>query len=136
MRRKTIILLLSVVITATLLTGCLKVAHKPTPKNFKMPEVTLNYVDVAHYWGWWYYKKTVKPTMGTAGDYGAPLDLAFIFDVTNPNSFPVLLEELKFTAAFEEFDLIHRTMCTPSGFPRGKPTRFGCTPCSTEGSLY
>ena len=67
MRRKTIILLLSVVITATLLTGCLKVAHKPTPKNFQMPEVTLNYVDVAHYWGWWYYSKKVEPTKGKAG---------------------------------------------------------------------
>jgi LEA14-like dessication related protein len=120
MRRKTIILLLSVVITATLLTGCLKVAHKPTPKNFKMPEVTLSYVDVAHYWGWWYYKKTVKPTMGTAGDYGAPLDLAFIFDVTNPNSFPVLLEDLKFTVAFEEFDLNTPNYVHPQWIPAGK----------------
>ncbi len=69
------------------------------------PVVTLEYVDVAHYWGWWYYSKNVPATKGDAGDYGAPLDLAFVFNMENPNDMPVLLTDFKFTVAFEEFDL-------------------------------
>ena len=68
---------------------------KPSEENFKLPTVTLNYIDVAHYWGWWYYAKKIEPTTGTAGDYGAPLDLAFIYEVENPNPYPVKLEDLK-----------------------------------------
>ena len=60
--------------------GCAAMAPKPTEKNFQDPVVTLDYVEVAHYWGWWYFSNKVKPTMGTAGNYGAPLDLAFVFD--------------------------------------------------------
>ncbi len=121
MRKKSIILLgLSVIIVATLLTGCVSIMVKPTPKNFKTPEVTLNYVDVAHYWGWWYYKKDIKPTMGEAGDYGAPLDLAFVFDITNPNSYPVMLEDIKFTVAFEEFDLNTPNSIETQWIPPGK----------------
>jgi len=93
---------------------------KPTPKNFITPEVTLSYVDVAHYWGWWYYSKKIKPTKGIAGDYGAPLDLAFVFDVSNPNQFPVLLEDLKFTVAFEEFDLNTPNSTAAQWIPAGK----------------
>jgi len=120
MHRKSIILLLGVIIISIFLTGCFKVVHKPSPNNFKTPEVTLSYVDVAHYWGWWYYSKKVEPTAGTAGDYGAPLDLAFVFDVKNPNPYPVLLEELKFTVAFEEFDLNTPNYVHPQWIPAGK----------------
>jgi len=93
------------VVTVALLAGCAGMMAKPTESNFKPPVVTLDYVEVAHYWGWWYFASKVKPTAGDAGNYGAPLDLAFIFNVENPNPYPVLMEELKFTVAFEEFDL-------------------------------
>ena len=105
MHKKTIVFaLLSVVVIIAMMTGCATMM-KPSEANFKDPKVTLDYAEVAHYWGWWYYSKKVKPTMGTAGDYGAPLDLAFTFNVENPNSYPIKLEEIKFTIAFEEFDL-------------------------------
>jgi hypothetical protein len=77
-------------------------------------------VEVAHYWGWWYFSKKIEPTKGTAGDYGAPLDVAFILDIENPNPYPVMMEYLKFTVAFEEFDL-NTVMCTePQWIPAGK----------------
>ncbi|MFH2219623.1 MAG: hypothetical protein ABII68_08190 [Pseudomonadota bacterium] len=121
MRRKSLLLGLSVVIIATFfLSGCIQTVVKPTPKNFKTPEVTLSYVDVAHYWGWWYYAKSVAPTKGEAGDYGAPLDLAFFFDITNPNPFPVLMEDIKFTVAFEEFDLNSPISTAAQWIPAGK----------------
>ncbi len=104
-KRSTIIKGLVVVVLTTFLVGCAAMRPKPTEQNFQAPVVTLSYVEVAHYWGWWYFKKTVKPTVGDAGDYGAPLDLAFVFNVQNPNPYPVMMENLRFTVAFEEFDL-------------------------------
>ncbi len=78
---------------------------KTTPKKFKPPVVTLNRVEVAHYWGYWFYGAKVEVTRGKAGNNGAPLDLNFIFDIKNPNPYPVALESLNFTVAFEDYDL-------------------------------
>ncbi|OIP90678.1 MAG: hypothetical protein AUK26_08950 [Syntrophaceae bacterium CG2_30_58_14] len=78
---------------------------KSTPKKFKPPVVTLNRVEVAHYWGYWFYGGKVEVTKGKAGNNGAPLDLNFVFDIKNPNPFPVAMENLSFTVAFEDFDL-------------------------------
>lgn len=111
---------LVVVVLATFLVGCAAMTPKPTEQNFQAPVVTLSYVEVAHYWGWWYFKKTVQPTVGDAGDYGAPLDLAFVFDVQNPNDYPVLMEHLKFTVAFEEFDLNTVFSTETQWIPAGK----------------
>ena len=94
-----------VIVMAGLLLGCAGWYPKPTESSFKMPVVSLSHVEVEHYWGWWYYSAKVEPTAGKAGAHGAPLDLAFIFEIENPNAFPVLMENLKFTVAFEEFDL-------------------------------
>ena len=102
------------------LAGCAGKAAKPMDQTFKSPTVTLDSVEVAHYWGWWYYAKAVAPTKGTAGNYGAPLDLAFIFNIENPNPFPVKLESLKFTVAFEEFDLNSLSSTDIQWIPAGK----------------
>lgn len=106
-----------IAIFAVFLFGC---ATVPSEDNFQDPLVTLNRVEVAHYWGWWYFSNKIEPTMGTAGNYGAPLDLAFVFDIKNPNAYPVRMEDLKFTVAFEEFDL--NTVSSPETqwIPGGK----------------
>ncbi|MCA1745600.1 MAG: hypothetical protein LC643_07865, partial [Bacteroidales bacterium] len=109
-----------VLVGSTLLLGCSGMATKPTPSNFKEPVVTLSHAEVANYWGWWYFAKSVEPTAGEAGDYGAPLNLAFIFDVENPNTFPVQLESLMFTVAFEEFDLNTVQSIDTQWIPAGK----------------
>ena len=120
MQRKSFILVcLSVFVVATLLMGCAGIAVKPTEKNFKAPIVTLSHVEVQNYWGWWYYSKKVKPTKGTAGDYGAPINLAFIFEIENPNEYPVMMENIQFTMGFEDFDLntiiANEAMWIPAG---------------------
>lgn len=92
----------------------------PTQADFKKPTVSLSHVEVAHYWGWWYYAKKVEPTKGDPGDYGAPLDLAFILNIENPNTFPIKLESLKFTIAFEEFDLNSVSAMETQWIPPGK----------------
>ncbi len=103
MKKACLLCICLMLLMAPSLVGC--AGMKPTESNFATPVVTLSHVEVAHYWGWWYYSKGVEPTKGTAGDYGAPLDLAFVFEVSNPNEYPVAMENLKFTVAFEEFDL-------------------------------
>lgn len=119
MKKKSIIIL-SFIILTVLLAGCAGMMTKPTAKNFQAPIVTLDSMEVEHFWGWWYYSSKVKPTMGKAGNYGAPLDLAFIFNIENPNPFPVELESLKFTVAFEEFDLNTVSSIETQWIPPGK----------------
>lgn len=118
-KRSLILTGLSILVLGAFLVSC---ASVPTPSesNFKTPVVKLNSVDVAHYWGWWYYSKKIEPTKGKAGDYGAPLDLAFVFDVENPNSYPVMMEGLSFTVAFEEFDLNTVSSMETQWIPAGK----------------
>jgi len=96
---------MSILVMAVLFMGCAYWYPKPSESNFKMPVIKLSHVEVEHYWGWWYFSNKVKPTVGKPDNYGAPLDLAFIFDIENPNKFPVFMESLKFSVAFEEFDL-------------------------------
>lgn len=103
-----------------ILTGCAGTATKPGDQSFKEPTVTLSSMEVAHYWGWWYYAKAVPPTLGTAGNNGAPLDLAFVFNIQNPNPFPVMLESLKFTVAFEDYDLNTLISSDTQWIPAGK----------------
>jgi len=95
----------SLFIIVAFMTGCAGLMGKPTESNFKAPLVTLDSMEVAHAFGYWYFSKGVKPTKGKPDNVGAPLELKFIFNVENPNSYPVLLEDIKFTIAFEEFDL-------------------------------
>jgi len=109
---------LSVLVIAFLMTGCAAL-QKPSESNFKSPTVTLSHVELEHYFGWWFYGAKVKPTKGKAGNNGAPLDYAFIFEITNPNNYPVMLDGFSFSVAFEEFDLNRviapETMWIPAG---------------------
>lgn len=87
--------------------SCAGMATKPTAANFKDPVIKLESFEVPQYDGYWYYSGKIKPTKGKAGNHGAPLPMNFLFSVTNPNSYPVLLDGYKFTVAFEkEFDLV------------------------------
>ena len=64
-----------------------------TPASIAPPKITLEDVQLEHYWGFWFISKKTEPTKGKLpGDVGAPLDLAFVFAVTNPNPFPVQIE--------------------------------------------
>jgi hypothetical protein len=121
MRKKSIVLTgLSVIVAAAFLAGCAGMTVKPTEKNFQAPTVTLSYVDVAHYFGWWYYTPKVKPTKGTAGHNAAPLDYAFIFDIQNPNPFPVLLDGLKFACVIDGFEINSGYSTEQQWIPAGK----------------
>ena len=121
MRNKTILLAaIGMMAMVALLTACAGQSAKPTESNFQMPVVSLSHVEVEHYYGYWYFSNKVKPTKGNAGNYGAPLDMAFIFEIQNPNPFPVMMEEFKFSAYFEEFEVNTLTSTETMWIPAGK----------------
>ena len=119
-KRSIILTCLSVVVIAAMLLGCAGMMVTPTQQNFKAPVVTLDSMEVAHAFGYWYYAKKVEPTKGKPDDVGAPLDLAFIFNIENPNEYAVKMESLKFTVAFEEFDLNTVASTDTMWIPAGK----------------
>jgi len=119
-KKRLLLTILSVFVIAAFFTGCACVQPKATEKNFKAPVVTLDNMEVVHSFGYWYFSKKTKPTKGNPDNVGAPLDLAFTFNVENPNDFPVMLENLKFTVAFEDFDLNTVSTDAAQFIPPGK----------------
>ena len=55
------------------------------------------------------------------GNRGAPLPMSFLFDIQNPNPFPVLLEGIKFTVAFDnDFQVVTVNNDDSIWIPAGK----------------
>ena len=125
-KRSTITIVLVAIMLAAFLAGC-ATAPKPTEQNMTLPAVTLSYAEVPYYTGWWYFSKKVAPTKGNAGNYGAPLGIAFIFDIENPNPYPVQMEGLQFTVAFDGFDLNTVSVPDTQWIPPGKTNQVRAT---------
>lgn len=119
-KKSKLLTMLSLIVIAALLFGCAGMMAKPTEQNFKAPVVTLDSMEVAHVFGYWFYAKSVEPTKGTAGDVGAPLDLAFTFNIENPNEYQVQLEKITFDVAFEDFDVNTVGSIATQWIPAGK----------------
>jgi len=118
-KRSIILTCLSIFVAAAMLAGCGGMKITPTEKNFNNPVITLSHVEIPYYTGYYYFSKKVKPTKGTAGNYGAPMSMAFIFDIENPNEYPIQLDGFKFSVNFEEFEVntvnSPETMWIPAG---------------------
>ncbi|MGC8604773.1 MAG: hypothetical protein ACP5VS_13980 [Desulfomonilaceae bacterium] len=75
---------------------------------FEAPVITLDRVEVASIQPFF-----VKPRVGFKNEKepgkelaaGAMLNMAYVFNIKNPNKFPVMLDELTFTTAFEGFEV-------------------------------
>jgi hypothetical protein len=110
-------ILLSIAITSLLIFPCLAAEEKAAPKaavgkglatkmsSVKPPVVKLDRVEIASYWG--YYLDGILDKEGklTAGRRGAPLVLAFIFSIQNPNAVKMMLDGMKYTVFFEDADV-------------------------------
>lgn len=89
------------------------------------PVITLERVDVASIQPFY-----VKPRIGYKSEqeqgkeetygYSSTLNVAYIFNVKNPNKEPVMLDELQFTADFEGFDVNTVVAYEDSWVPAGK----------------
>ncbi|KPJ75335.1 MAG: hypothetical protein AMJ54_15240, partial [Deltaproteobacteria bacterium SG8_13] len=103
MRKQSILMVaLSVIIAVAFMTGC---AATPSEKNFKDPTISLSHVEVPYYVGYYYLSNKVEPTKGSAGNYGAPMMMAFIFDITNNADYPIEMDGFKFSVMFEDFEV-------------------------------
>ena len=106
-------------ILTVLMIGCAGMS-KPGQDNFQAPEISLLRVEVTYYTGYYYFSSGVEPTRGQAGNYGAPMQLSFIYEIFNPNAYPVELDGFSFTVLFEDFEV--NTVSSPEAMwiPAGK----------------
>ena len=112
--------LLCIMLFTIVMIACAGATVKPTDKNFTSPRVTFSHAEITNFWGWWYFSVNEKPIRGKAGNYGAPLVHAFIFEIHNPNKYPVKMENFKFILAFEDFDLNSVSSSEIQWIPAGK----------------
>jgi hypothetical protein len=113
-----------------LMAGCAG-TQKASESSFKTPAVSLNRAEVPSYFGYWFYNNKVQPSLpekAKPGNNGAPLIYAFVFDITNPNDFPVLMNNMKFTVALDGFDLNTVGSQDDTWVPAGKTTQLR-VPC-------
>jgi hypothetical protein len=110
---------LSVLVAAALLSGCAGMQAKPSESNFQAPMVNLSHVELPYYTGYYYISNTVEVTKGNKGNFGAPMMMAFVFEIENPNKFPVMLDGFTFSVLFEDFEVntvgSPETMWIPAG---------------------
>lgn len=104
-----------VLILATALIIALTAGVAPAATTMSDPVVTLDRMEVQNYWGFW-----IDGKASPAEKRGAPIVLAFVFNVANPNSIPVMLDELKFTISFEDYDVNTLAYTNPMWIPAGK----------------
>ena len=118
-RKSYLLILLSLVMAVALLSGCAGMQAKPSEANFQAPAVTLSHVEVPYYVGYYYISNKVEVTKGKKSNYGAPMMMAFIFEIENPNKFPVMMEGFQFSVLFEDFEVntvnSTETMWIPAG---------------------
>jgi LEA14-like dessication related protein len=120
MNKKTILMITCVLGIGLLITSCCGMQKKPTETNFKAPGVALESVQVTQYNGYWYYDGKVAPTKGKPGANSAMLPMAFLFNITNPNDYPIKLDGLGFTVAFEDFEVNMVNAFETQWIPAGK----------------
>ncbi|MGZ3514584.1 MAG: hypothetical protein ACXU93_11605 [Thermodesulfobacteriota bacterium] len=103
-----------------ILISCCGMPAKSTEANFKAPVVSLESVQVTQYNGYWYYDAKVTPTKGKAGANSAMLPMAFLFNITNPNNYPVKLDGFGFTVSFDDLDVNMVNAFETQWIPAGK----------------
>lgn len=103
------------------LSACATTAPTPTASNFQAPMIKLAQFEVPQYDEYWYYDGKVEPTKGKKGDHGAPLPMSFLFDIQNPNAFPILLNSLTYTVVLDnDFEVITSNVNDSMWIPAGK----------------
>ena len=119
MNRKTALMIAFFFGAGLIFISCAGMPAKPTESNFKSPMVALEIVQVPSYFGYWYYDAKATPLKGKPGANSAVLPVAFLFNITNPNDYPIKLDGFVFTVGFEDIDInivnAYETQWIPSG---------------------
>jgi len=120
MKIKRVLLITCIFGMGLILISCAGMQTKPTEANFKPPVVSLESVQVTQYNGYWYYDAKITPVKGKAGANSAMLPMAFLFNIVNPNDYPVKLDGFGFTVAFEGFEVNMVNAFETQWIPAGK----------------
>ena len=109
---------------------CLPALASETKKSMVEPVVSLDRVEVQSYFGFWHGTKEKPRAKGSC-----PLVMAFVFNVMNPNSIPVQMEQLKFTYAFDGYDVNTPQYTNPMWIPAGKSNQVRVVSTLSTGAL-
>ena len=120
MNNKRILMITCIFSIGLILMSCAGMPTKPTEANFKAPVISLESVQVTQYNGYWYYDAKITPLKGKAGANSAMLPLAFLFNISNPNDYPVKLDGFGFTVAFDDFEVNMVNAFEAQWIPAGK----------------
>jgi len=121
----------------TALASCACIETKPSEADFKAPVIKGEYFEVPQYDGFWHYDAKAEPVKGAKGVHGAPLPLSFLLSVTNPNSYPILLEGVTFTVAFDDdFELYSGNNGDSYWIPAGKTSHVRLNTMITTQSAF
>ena len=139
-KKSTVLLIAFIFGVGALLVSCAGMQTKPTAANFKDPVITLDSVQLSYYEGFWYYGKAeVAMGKAPAGGGSSPVTLDFVFEITNPNSYPVLLNDAQFFLYFDDYELrIVRDMnemWIPAGKTNSKVLHVTLDPVTTWGKF-
>ncbi|MBW1784801.1 MAG: hypothetical protein JRL30_29165 [Deltaproteobacteria bacterium] len=139
-KKSTVLLIAFIFGVGALLVSCAGMQTKPTAANFKNPVITLDSVQLSYYTGWWTYGKA-KVALGKAPEFGgsSAVTLAFVFEITNPNSYPVLLNDAQFFLYFDDYELRivkdMNEMWIPAGKTNSKVLHVTLDPVTTWGKF-
>ena len=120
MDKKRIFLIACIFSMGLILMSCAGMPTKPTEANFKAPVISLDAVLVSKYFGYWFYDAKITPVKGKAGNNSSPLIVSLLFNITNPNNYPVKLDGFVFTVAFEDIDVNMINVLETQWIPAGK----------------
>jgi len=120
MNKKTALMIAFFFGAGVILISCAGMQAKPTEANFKVPVISLESVQVTQYNGYWYYDAKITPVKGKPGANSAMLPMAFLFNIVNPNDYPVKLDGFGFTVAFDGFEVNLVNAFETQWIPEGK----------------
>lgn len=120
MNKKRILMITCIFGIGLILMSCAGMPTKPTEANFKAPVISLDTVFVPKYFGYWFYNAQITPVKGKAGNNSSPLIVSLLFNITNPNNYPVKLDGLVFTVTFEGIDVNMINVLETQWIPAGK----------------
>ena len=92
----------------TLLVGILSLIAWPGLAAEKTPVIKLERVEVAGYWSFYLDAQERR---------GAPLILAFVYSIKNPNAVKWMLDEMKFSISFEDAEINSVTVYDDNTIP-------------------
>jgi hypothetical protein len=137
MKKRLALVIALIFFTGVVFVSCAGMEAKPSAADFKDPVIKGEYFEVPQYDGFWHYDAKAEPVQGAKGAHGAPLPLSFLLSVTNPNSFPIVLEGVTFTVAFDEvFELYSGNNNDSYWIPAGKTSHVRLNTMITTQSAF